>query len=156
MVISVNFVKREVICAFLIGIALLIRDTRYFPSKKQKYKAKITKNTEITKLPMLLTIFVPKEIILLLDSRKRERSFPVIVEISKSIKLKPNFSVNSDNFVKKVDSLKKFGLFTKNCSASTRKETSCFVSIKTSKPKIAIIISIVPTEKPPAKSRLLN
>ena len=154
--ISVNFVKREVIWFFLIGIAFPTRETRYFPSKKQKYKAKITKNTEITKLPMLLTRFVPKDKILLLYSRRRERSFPEIDERSISRKLNPNFSVISDSFEKKADSLKKFGLSTKNFSASTRKDISCFESIKINNPKKKMIISIVPTENPPAKRRLLN
>ena len=63
---STNVVRREVICFGLMGIAFPTRETRYFPSRKQKYKAKITKNTEIIKLPMLLTMFVPNESILLL------------------------------------------------------------------------------------------
>ena len=154
--ISANFVIRDVIWVFLIGIAFPIRETRYFPSKKQKYKAKITKNTEITKLPIRLTRFVPIEKILLLYSLKRERSFPERAERSISRKLNPNFSVISDSFAKKADSLKKFGLSTKNFSASTRKETSCFESIKINNPKKEMIISIVPTENPPAKRRLLN
>ena len=51
---------------------------------------------------------------------------------------------------RRIDALKKLGFDSMKCSASTRKVTNCFESMKTSNPNNEIIINIVKIEKLPA------